>query len=114
MPKRRRSTAVTQLDGHAAQARLVGVLHPVAVRVDPHPVADRARAGVARHVARRRPVVAEVRRQVLNARRQRHARRVRSARAVLVVGRIGRQPRRQRRRSRPSPSSCLGPRLLKT
>ena len=83
-----------QLDAHAAQARLVRVLHPVAVRIAPHPVADRARAGVARHVARRRPVVAEVRRQVLLRRTSaRHRRRVRRARAVLVVGRVRRQAR---------------------
>ena len=89
---------VPQRDGHVLQADFVRILDAVAVRVDPHPVADRAGIGPAVHVAAGRPVIAEVRGHVFLAGPQRHVGlAVGRRRSIVLVVRPVPQARGQRR-----------------
>ena len=83
---------LAQRDGHAAQARFARILFAVAVGIYPDAVTNRAGTGVAGDVTYRRPVVAEVGRQVRCAEAENHTGLVEGgADPILVIGRIGRQ-----------------------
>ena len=61
-----------ELHGHSRQAGLLGILHAVAVGVDPHAVAEAHIAAAAGHVRGRIEIVAEVGGQVLGTGRDGH------------------------------------------
>ncbi len=76
---------------HAAQASFTEILYAVAVRVDPDPVANCARARAVIRTRRRRPVVSEIRGHMHLPSRQRHSALVCRVGAVFVEGGVRRQ-----------------------